>query len=103
MHVQVQSLSEAVKLLVIDLIGGKLHAILGQTWLSEHKAVISFRDKAVRYYSDGKRCKLKCVPQGTKAKVLPAAAMSFLLLTCVQLKDLYMCDDKRNEQPSSLC
>lgn len=99
MRVQVQSLSEAVKLLVIDLIGGKLLAILGQTWLSEHKAVIPFRDKVVRYYSGGKRCKLKCVPQGTKAKVLPAAAMS--LPTRVQLKDL--CGDKRNEQPSSLC
>ncbi|KAL0026616.1 hypothetical protein WJX77_011125 [Trebouxia sp. C0004] len=39
-HVQVQSLSEVVKLLVIDLSGGELHAILGQTWLSEHQAVI---------------------------------------------------------------
>jgi len=94
-RVQVQSLSEVVKLLVIDLIGGKLHAILGQTWLSEHQAVISFRDKVVRYYSGGRRCKLKCVPQGTKAKVPPAAAMSPPLLTRVQLKAL--CGDRRNE------
>ena len=94
-RVQMQSLSEVVKLLVIDLIGGKLHAILGQTWLSEHQAVISFRDKVVRYYSGGRRCQLKCVPQGTKAKVPPAIASSPPLHTRVQLKNL--CGDKRNE------
>ena len=35
------------------------------------------------------------MPQGTKAKVPPAAAMSPPLLTRVQLKNL--CGDKRNE------
>jgi hypothetical protein len=53
-RVQVQALSEVVKLHVVDLIGGKLHAILGQTWLSEHQAVISFHDKVVRCYSGGR-------------------------------------------------
>ena len=44
-RVQIQSMSQVEKLLVIDLTGDKLHAILGQSWLVEHSAVISFRDK----------------------------------------------------------
>lgn len=41
-------MSQVVELLVIDLTGDNLHAILGQSWLLEHSAVISFRDKGVR-------------------------------------------------------
>ena len=82
-RVQIQSMSQVVKLLVIDLTGGKLQAILGQSWLSEHSAVISFRDKVVRYLNGDRRAQLKCVPPGAKCKLPALPSMSPPLLTRV--------------------
>ena len=43
-HVKMQSLSEEVKFFVVDMPTPGLHAVLGQSWLREHKAVISYVD-----------------------------------------------------------
>ena len=94
-RVQIQSMSQVVKLLVIDLTGDKLHAKLGQSWLVEHGAVISFRDKVVRYLNGGRRAQLKCVPPGTKCTPPALPCLSPPLLTHVQLKTLSC--DKRND------
>ena len=94
-RVQIQSMSEFVKLLVIDLPGDKWHAILGQSWLVEHRAVISFRDKVVRYFSGNRRAKLTCALSGDECKLPAMPAISPPLLTRVQLKSLLA--DKHND------
>lgn len=48
-RVKMQSLSEEVKFFVVDMPTPGLHAVLGQSWLREHKAVISYVDGYVKF------------------------------------------------------
>lgn len=41
-RVQVQALSETVKMYVVDMPTPNVHVLLGQTWLKAHKGVISY-------------------------------------------------------------
>ena len=44
---------QVVELLVIDLTGDKLHAVLGHSWLLEHSAHFLRNVVVVRYYNGG--------------------------------------------------
>jgi len=58
-RIQIQNLSEIVKMYVIDLPGQAMQAVLGQGWLLDHRAVISYFDKCVMYFQGTQRMKLK--------------------------------------------
>ena len=64
--VQIQSMAEDVKMLVIDLSDNRLQAVLGQSWLVEQRAVISLNERCVMYRRGVRRARLKCVPPGSK-------------------------------------
>jgi hypothetical protein len=82
-RIRIQSLSEEVKLYVIDLPSKEMHAVLGQCWLLHHNAVISYADKCVMFHAGGKRCKLKCNPNAPALK--PLSQKCPALLTRMQL------------------
>ena len=58
---QVQVLSETVKMYVVDMPSPNVHVILGQTWLKEHKVVISYAANCVMFWQSNRHAKLKCV------------------------------------------
>ena len=82
-QVQIQSLSEDVKMYVIDLPGQAMQADLGQYWLLKHRAVVSYIDKWVMYFQGSQWLKLKVVAD---APPLPPLLASPPLLPCMQLK-----------------
>ncbi|DBA93382.1 TPA: hypothetical protein ACH3X2_003653 [Trebouxia sp. C0005] len=57
-RVSIQSLAEDVKLHVVDLPGNSLQAVLGQSWLREHSAIISYIDSCVMYFSGNRQRRL---------------------------------------------
>ena len=83
-HVRIQSLSEEVKLYVIDLPSKEMHAVLGQCWLLRHNAVISYAEKCVMFHARGKHCKFKCNPNAPALK--PLSQNCPALLTRMQRK-----------------
>ncbi|DBA85570.1 TPA: hypothetical protein ACH3X2_005660 [Trebouxia sp. C0005] len=46
-RVQCQSVSEVIKLFVIDMPSPDLHVVLKQMWLNKHKAVLSYAERGV--------------------------------------------------------
>lgn len=50
---KMQALSEQVKYFVVGMPTPGLHAVLGQSWLQEHKAVISYVDGCVKFWRGG--------------------------------------------------
>ena len=86
-RMQIQSLAEDLKLYVIDLPDKKVHAVLGQSWLVKHQAVISFSEKCVFFCKGVHKAKLKCVPSGTEPAVSPPS-MQPPLLNCMQVNAL---------------
>ena len=91
-HLHIHSFSEEIKLFIIDLPGNSMQAVLGQSWLKAHKAVISYVDNCVPYFSGGRRCRLCFCPNAPDLPSLPANPS---LLTHLQLKT--MCRDKQNK------
>ena len=91
-RIHIQSFSEEVKLYVIDLPSNSMQAVLGQSWLRAHRAVISHVDNCVMYFSSGRRHKLWFSPN---APGLPFLSADSSLLTRLQLKT--MCKDKQNK------
>lgn len=69
-----------------------MQAVLDQGWLQAHKAVISYVDKCVMYFSGNGRRRLCFRPD---APDLPALVPSPKLLSRLQLKS--MCKDKGNK------
>ena len=59
--VKCQTLSEVIKMYVVDMPTLNLHVVLGQSWLKSHNVVISFADKCVRFWQGGRRAVLRCV------------------------------------------
>ncbi len=84
-RIRIQSLSEEVKLYVIDLPGKEMHAVLGQSWLLHHNAVMSYADKCVLFHAGGYRGKLKCNPNAPALK--PLLQKCPALLTRMQLQN----------------
>ena len=66
--------------------------LLGQSWLKAHKAVISYVNNCVPYFSGGRRRRLCFCPNAPDLPSLPANPS---LLTHLQLKT--MCRDKQNK------
>ncbi len=83
-RMRIQSLSEEVKLYVIDLPSKEMHAVLGQCWLLRHNAVVSYAEECVVFHAGGKRCKLKCNPNAPALK--PLSQKCPALLMRMQLK-----------------
>ena len=76
-RVKMQALSEQVKLFVVDMPTPGLHAVLGQSWLREHKAVISFVDGCVKFWKWGGRAELKCVRNPT-LPLPPSCSLTYM-------------------------
>ena len=57
-----------------------LHAVLGQSWLQAHKAVISFVDGCVKFWKGGRRAELKCVRDPTlpPPPPLPSCSLTYM-------------------------
>ena len=83
-RVQIQNLSEVVKMYVIDLHGQAMQAVLGQGWLLDHKAVISYFDKCVMCFQGTRHMKLKFRADSHAVPDQPQDCPS--LLTSMQLK-----------------
>ena len=77
---------------MIDLPSNSMQAVLGQNWLRAHRAVISYVDNCVMYFSGGRRHKLCFSPN---ALDLPSLSADPSLLTRLQFKT--MCKDKQNK------
>ena len=90
-HLHIHSFSEEIKLFIIDLPGNSMQAVLGQSWLKAHKAVISYVNNCVPYFSGSRRRRLCFCPNAPDLPSLPANPS---LLTHLQLKT--MCRDKQN-------
>ena len=87
-RVQIQSMAEDVKMLVIDLPDNRLHAVLGQSWLVQHRAVISYNERCVMYRRGVRRARLKCVPPGSRPASFLHPAVHPPLLNRMQVNAL---------------
>ena len=85
-RVQIQSMAEDVKMLVIDLPDNRLHAVLA--WLVQHRAVISFNERCVMYRRGVRRARLKCVPPGSRPASFLHPAVHPPLLNRMQMNAL---------------
>ena len=80
-QVQLQALSEIVKMYAVDMRTPNVHVILGQAWLKAHKALISHATKFVMFWQGNRRAELKCVcgdPDLAPLPNLPFGSMNFV-------------------------
>ena len=83
-RVKVQSLNEELKLHVVDVPSRDVHAVLGQSWLKQHRAVMCFDESCVRFWRGDRHCMLKCKPR--KWIVPPSPDASLPVLSYMELK-----------------
>ena len=80
-QVQVQALSEIVKVYAVDVRTPNVHVILGQAWLKAHKALISHATNCVMFWQGNRRAELKCVCDDlalAPLPTLPFGSMNFV-------------------------
>ena len=83
-RVKIQSFAGELNMLMLDMPSEGLHVVLGQPWLKEHKAVLSYVERCVRFWRGDRRAKLQCTPDSAEPD--SQSQMSPPLLTHMQFK-----------------